>query len=64
MPRADWNVLQNFKIPVPCNDVLSQVSSQILPISRECKKLALQNHALAKARDLLLPRLMDGSITV
>lgn len=64
MPRADWNVLKNFKIPVPCNDVLSQVSSQILPISRECKKLALQNHALAKARDLLLPRLMDGRISV
>lgn len=64
MPRADWKVLANFDIPVPPLELLEDFNGKIQPISEECKKLALQNRQLAKARDLLLPRLMDGRITV
>ena len=34
------------------------------PITTQCKTLALQNRALVQARDLLLPRLMNGEIAV
>ena len=64
MPRADWKVLANFNIPVPPLELLDDFNNKINPISEECKKLALQNRQLIKARDLLLPRLMDGRIPV
>ena len=64
MPRADWKVLINFSIPIPPDDVLSEFNDQIASTKELCKRLALQNRQLTRARDLLLPRLMDGRIPV
>jgi type I restriction enzyme S subunit len=64
MPRADWNVLKNYIIPKPPDGLLSVYNDTIFPISWQCRILALQSRALAQARDLLLPRLMNGEIAV
>jgi type I restriction enzyme, S subunit len=64
MPRADWKVLAKYKIPEPNDDLLAEFDGRVRPIAEECRKLALQNRALTRARDLLLPRLMDGRIPV
>lgn len=64
MPRADWKVLAKYKIPKPNDDLLAEFDGRVRPIAEECRKLALQNRALTRARDLLLPRLMDGRIPV
>ena len=64
MPRADWQVLKRYVIAKPPPGVLKDFNSVVRSISRQCKTLALQSRALAEARDLLLPRLMDGEIAV
>ncbi|WP_424973462.1 restriction endonuclease subunit S [Dinoroseobacter sp. S124A] len=64
MPRADVKVLQGYSIPKPPEGLLSVFNDTVLPITQQCKTLALQNRALSQARDLLLPRLMNGEIAV
>lgn len=64
MPRADWNVLKAYPLPTPPGGLLDIFNATVRPITAQCKNLALQNRALAKARDLLLPRLMNGELTV
>ena len=64
MPRADWNVLQKYSIPKPPVGLLRIFNDTVNPITAQCKALALQNRVLAQARDLLLPRLMNGEISV
>ena len=64
MPRADWRVLRNYSIPKPPVRLLRTFNQTVYPITSQCKSLALQNRTLAQARDLLLPRLMNGEITM
>ena len=64
MPRADWKVLQKYSIPKPPSVLLGIFNDTVGPITTQCKTLALQNRALVQARDLLLPRLMNGEIAV
>ena len=64
MPRADWKVLQKYSIPKPPSMLLGIFNDTVGPITTQCKTLALQNRALVQARDLLLPRLMNGEIAV
>ena len=64
MPRADVKVLQAYTIPKPPAGLLSVFNETVRPITEQCKTLALQSRSLAQARDLLLPRLMNGEIAV
>lgn len=64
MPRADWNVLREYVIPKPPRTLLKMFNDTVQAIAQQCKTLALHNRSLAEARDLLLPRLMNGKITV
>ena len=64
MPRADWKVLQKYSIPKPPSGLLGIFNDTVGPITAQCKALALQNRALVQARDLLLPRLMNGEVAV
>ena len=64
MPRADWKVLQEYVIPEPLGELLDDFNETVRRIAAQCRTLALQNRTLAKARDLLLPRLMNGEIAV
>lgn len=64
MPRADWKVLAQYEIPRPSDELLSEFDRCVRPIAEDCRNLSLQNCALSRARDLLLPRLMDGRLRV
>ena len=64
MPRADWNVLREYIIPKPPGTLLKMFNDTVQEIAEQCKTLALHNRSLAEARDLLLPRLMNGEVTV
>ena len=64
MPRADWKFLQKQMFLLPDQGILSKFDQKISPIVDQLKILALQNQKLAEARDLLLPRLMNGEIAV
>lgn len=64
MPRADWKHMQTYPLLLPPKPVLLSFNESIFNITSMLKSLALQNRKLAQARDLLLPRLMNGEISV
>jgi type I restriction enzyme S subunit len=64
MPRADWKFLEKQAVLVPSKILLMEFSEQQNDILKQLKTLACQNQKLAQARDLLLPRLMNGEIEV
>ena len=64
MPRADWKQMKAYPVAVPPDGLLSTFNEVIQPILEQLKALTFANHRLRAARDLLLPRLMNGEITV
>ena len=64
MPRADWKQMQAYPIIFPPYDILSSFESIIRSIVDQLKTLVFTNRKLSGARDLLLPRLMNGEIEI
>ncbi len=64
MPRADWKQMEKYPVLIPSEKIRQDFEKFIWNITRQVKTLALQNHALAEARDRLLPKLMSGEIEV
>lgn len=64
MPRADWKQMQQYMVPLPPEGLLSNFESTIQSIVEQLKTLTFANQKLRAARDLLLPRLINGEITV
>ena len=64
MPRADWNFLLKSEFKVPSKTLLDFFNETMSPICRQLRTLALHNRKLGRSRDLLLPRLMNGEMTI
>ncbi len=64
MPRADWKQMQEYPVSLPPTGLLASFESQIQPIVEQLKTLTFANQKLRTARDLLLPKLMNGEIEV
>ena len=64
MPRADWKFLLASEILVPEVQHLNSFKETTGPILDQLRTLALTVRRLAEARDLLLPRLMNGESAV
>jgi type I restriction enzyme, S subunit len=64
MPRADWKQMQQYPVPRPPDGVLCAFNDFIDPILTQLKALSFANHRLGAARDLLLPKLMNGEVEV
>ena len=64
MPRADWGQMEKYPVLIPPESVRQDFEEFIWNNTRRVKVLALQNHALAEARDRLLPKLISGEIEV
>lgn len=64
MPRADWKQMLAYPVPLPPDGLLQSFNDFINPILAQLKTLSLMNRRLKAARDLLLPRLMSGEVTV
>ena len=64
MPRADWNFMKQYPILIPSSSILSNFNELIEDIAKQLKTLALQSKKLLQARDFLLPRLMNGDLSV
>jgi len=56
--------LETIEVVLPPNDLIAAYDSKASSIDAQIKVLSLKNRQLTKARDLLLPRLMDGRIPV
>ena len=64
MPRADWNLMETHLLAVPPLGILESLNETVRPMLDQLRTLAFQNQKLRTARDLLLPRLMSGEVTV
>ena len=64
MPRADWKQMKLYPTPLPPTGLLSHFESVIQPTIEQLKTLSFANQKLRAARDHLLPRLMNGELTV
>jgi len=64
MPRADWKQMRAYPTPLPPSGLLDSFDKSIGAIVEQLKTLTLTNQKLCAARDLLLPRLMNGEIAV
>lgn len=56
--------LDYVKIAIPNGDILLNFDNLIQPIQNQILNLAHQNRLLKESRDVLLPKLMNGSINV
>lgn len=64
MPRADWNRMKKFQLPVPSDDLLKDFNAFVLPLWKLGGSNQKQNQELTRLRDWLLPMLMNGQVTV
>ncbi|HRQ75555.1 MAG TPA: restriction endonuclease subunit S [Phycisphaerales bacterium] len=64
MPRADWKQMQQYKIALPPEGILTSFNDVVQSIVSQLKTLTFSIQKLRAARDLLLPRLMSGEVTV
>ncbi|MBW2558312.1 MAG: restriction endonuclease subunit S [Deltaproteobacteria bacterium] len=59
-----FKFLKDQHIPRPLNKLLSHFTDNTRPILKQIKLLRNQCHCLSQARDLILPRLMNGEVPV
>lgn len=64
MPRASWEVLRKYPLPMPPARLLSRFNNIISEGVDMIQRLVLKNRNLRVTRDLLLPRLISGEIDV
>ncbi|MFN3093752.1 restriction endonuclease subunit S [Bacillus pumilus] len=62
--RVQVSCFDDYSLLKPPNTVLDMFNSFAKPIFNEIRVLTQQNHKLQQARDLLLPKLMNGEIKV
>ena len=61
---ASAKLLTDFHFDLPPQSLLQRFAEQVIPLRGMIRKLVDQSASAARARDLLLPRLMNGEITV
>jgi type I restriction enzyme, S subunit len=64
MPRANWDVLENYQIVIPAGTAAAKFSALFAGITAQQQALIFQIQNLRRTRDLLLPRLLSGQIDV
>ncbi len=58
------STFRNFEIMIPSKNILNSFNNYAYNFIRQVRLLKKQNQKLKEARDILLPRLMNGSIQV
>jgi type I restriction enzyme S subunit len=61
---ASAGLLVDYEVLVPPKLVIEDFECEVVPMRQQISALLRQNSKLKKARDILLPRLMSGEITV
>ena len=64
MPRADWGFLKKLELTVPNVQLLEAYQTKFDTLFSQIVNLLKQNKALINSRDLLLPRLISGKLSV
>jgi type I restriction enzyme, S subunit len=64
MPRANWDVLVKYQIPMPPQPILGPFNEFISEVVSQLQNFVFRNRILRRTRDLLLPRLISGEVDV
>ncbi|BDW83713.1 hypothetical protein MACH24_31510 [Erythrobacter sp. Dej080120_24] len=64
MPRANSKVLANYPCAMPSAHLSQQFEGVVMPMVEQAAVLQKANEKLTAARDLLLPRLISGQLSV
>ena len=64
MPRANSKVVANYPCAMPSAHLSQQFEGVIMPMVEQAAVLQKTNEKLASSRDLLLPRLISGQLSV
>ncbi len=64
MPRADWNILKDYFVINPNNDLLIKFNNFSNDIFDTMGNLVFENQKLTELRNWLLPMLMNGQVRV
>ena len=64
MPRANWNVLKEYGVCVPDNDLLDKFQNATGPMIEQIIVLSNKQRNLKMQRDLLLPQLISGTVNI
>ena len=64
MPNVSKSKLSAIKVVVPSQLILEKFDSFVSPNIDQIEQLSAMNKLLTNARNLLLPRLMSGNVTV
>ena len=62
--RVQNSCFDKYAVPLPPNSILDEFVEVVQNNFDQIRNLMAQNARLAKARDLLLPKLMSGELTV
>ena len=64
VPTLDRKAAHGAEVLIPPGSLVAEFSTVAEPHYKQVENLAMQNQRLKSARDLLLPRLMSGEITI
>jgi type I restriction enzyme S subunit len=64
MPRANWDVLTRYPVPLAEASIFSRFNRAIRPMIDLINNLVFRNRNLRQTRDLLLPKLISGEVNV
>ena len=64
MPRANWDVLENYQVVMPEGTLATRFSTLFSDILGAQQALIFQIQNLRRTRDLLLPRLLSGQVAL
>ena len=64
MPVVKWNSVSKLPVLIPPQAVSEEFQNIIWPMLEQIQLIYFHNQKLVRARDLLLPRLMNGTIKV
>ena len=64
MPNINKSKFSAIPVVIPSQQILDQFSSAVAPNIDQIERLTVIKDQLARARDLLLPKLMNGEITI
>jgi type I restriction enzyme S subunit len=64
MPRANWDVLCRYAVAMPERPLLDRFNAAITPMVELINNLLFRNRTLRTTRDMLLPKLVSGEVSV
>lgn len=64
MPTLPWDVFSKFPLPMPAPILIERFKATVEPMMEAIATSIFCNQRLAAARDLLLPRLISGELSV